>query len=348
MADYEFESQAKDGLVGKIAVSGVPTPTDWNGTWERFLSASVDASSAEDYIIAHFFWFWVEEFDVYAVYGFRGFLSFDTSSLTGKTIISAKLKIYDQGSVICGFETEHIINVYQQAWDILDADDWDGGILVGSMDGADIVSYQYNEISIDPSYINKEGETQLKIAWKDDMDGYVPACDPAEYGSPPGAYDYYAVGAGSLWFSSGDAVSNKPILVVTTTTVLVVTTTTAPVADFSATPLSGKYPLTVKFTDSSTNTPTSWLWSFGDGSTSTLQNPIHKYTTNGSFTVSLTATNAGGSDTETKANYILASVRSILTRTEDRKRRIPLIGRGLASARVLAPARDPKPVRQLR
>jgi PKD repeat protein len=77
-----------------------------------------------------------------------------------------------------------------------------------------------------------------------------------------------------------------------------------PVADFSATPLSGDAPLAVAFTDLSTNSPTSWSWDFGDGNTSTQQNPIHAYNLAGVYTVSLTATNAFGSDTKTVTDYI--------------------------------------------
>jgi len=77
-----------------------------------------------------------------------------------------------------------------------------------------------------------------------------------------------------------------------------------PVADFSATPTSGAAPRTVYFTDRSTNTPTSWRWTFGDGGTSTAQSPSHQFTRAGSYTVSLTATNAYGSNTKTKTNYI--------------------------------------------
>ncbi|MBP7697472.1 MAG: S8 family serine peptidase [candidate division Zixibacteria bacterium] len=77
-----------------------------------------------------------------------------------------------------------------------------------------------------------------------------------------------------------------------------------PVAAFSGTPTSGTAPLTVVFTDASTNTPTSWSWNFGDGGTSTAQNPTHTYTSAGTYTVTLTATNAYGSDSETKTNYI--------------------------------------------
>lgn len=80
--------------------------------------------------------------------------------------------------------------------------------------------------------------------------------------------------------------------------------TPVPVAAFSANTTSGVKPLTVAFTDTSTNSPTSWSWDFGDSSTSTLQNPTHTYSTAGTYTVSLIATNAGGSDTETKVVYI--------------------------------------------
>jgi hypothetical protein len=62
---------------------------------------------------------------------------------------------------------------------------------------------------------------------------------------------------------------------------------------------------TVQFTDASTNTPTSWLWNFGDATTSTLQNPTKTYSTPGTYTVTLTATNASGSDGETKSGYIV-------------------------------------------
>jgi plastocyanin len=64
---------------------------------------------------------------------------------------------------------------------------------------------------------------------------------------------------------------------------------------------------TVQFTDTSTNTPTSWLWNFGDATTSTAQNPTKTYSTPGTYTVTLTATNAGGSDGETKTAYIVVS-----------------------------------------
>jgi FOG: PKD repeat len=81
----------------------------------------------------------------------------------------------------------------------------------------------------------------------------------------------------------------------------------APVANFTATPLSGTAPLTVQFNDTSTGSPTSWSWSFGDGGTSIGQNPSHTYSTAGTYTVNLTATNAGGSNTTAKAGYIVVT-----------------------------------------
>lgn len=80
----------------------------------------------------------------------------------------------------------------------------------------------------------------------------------------------------------------------------------APVAQFSAAPTSGLAPLRVAFTDQSSNDPTKWQWDFGDGHTSTEQHPVHVYNTPGAFTVTLVATNASGSDTLTKPDYITA------------------------------------------
>ena len=79
---------------------------------------------------------------------------------------------------------------------------------------------------------------------------------------------------------------------------------TGPQADFSASPLSGEAPLTVGFTDTSTGDFDSWDWTFGDGGTSTDQNPKHIYTDSDVYTVTLTIDGPSGSDTATKPNYI--------------------------------------------
>jgi PKD repeat protein len=84
-----------------------------------------------------------------------------------------------------------------------------------------------------------------------------------------------------------------------------------PVANFTASSTSIAVGGSVNFTDTSSNTPTSWSWDFGDGTTSTQQNPSHTYNTVGIYTVSLTATNAAGNDTNTKTNYISVTQASI-------------------------------------
>jgi PKD repeat protein len=73
-----------------------------------------------------------------------------------------------------------------------------------------------------------------------------------------------------------------------------------PTASFIAAPSSGCAPLQVFFTDTSGNTPTSWAWDFGDPPASTSQNPTHTYTTPGTYTVQLIASNAYGSSTNTQ------------------------------------------------
>jgi len=79
----------------------------------------------------------------------------------------------------------------------------------------------------------------------------------------------------------------------------------APTPEFVADELTGYAPLAIQFTDESTGQPTEWFWAFGDGETSTLQNPEHTYESAGSYTVSLTVSNDAGSNTETKDDYIV-------------------------------------------
>jgi PKD repeat protein len=79
------------------------------------------------------------------------------------------------------------------------------------------------------------------------------------------------------------------------------------IANFSATPTSIPAGSATSFTDLSNGTPTSWSWSFPGGtpSTSTLQNPANiLYSTPGTYNVTLTVTNAGGTNSRTVQNYI--------------------------------------------
>jgi PKD repeat protein len=81
----------------------------------------------------------------------------------------------------------------------------------------------------------------------------------------------------------------------------------APVAGFSASPQSGVAPLSVGFSNSSTGNITSYSWTFGDGTTSTVALPSHSYTTPGTYSVGLTVTGPGGSNTQTQAGLIVVS-----------------------------------------
>ncbi len=95
-------------------------------------------------------------------------------------------------------------------------------------------------------------------------------------------------------YSSREAV-NAPQLVITTNSG---GGGSVPVASFTKSVASGVAPLSVTLTDTSSNGPTSWSWNFGDGTpVSTLQSPVHVFSAAGSYDVTLTATNAVGSNT---------------------------------------------------
>ena len=79
----------------------------------------------------------------------------------------------------------------------------------------------------------------------------------------------------------------------------------SPIANFTADNTQNCGSLTVNFTDLSTNNPQEWLWNFGDGTSSTEQNPQHFYSEAGEYTVSLTCSNEQGNDVIVKENYIL-------------------------------------------
>lgn len=107
-----------------------------------------------------------------------------------------------------------------------------------------------------------------------------------------------ALGESLAWGAMSVAIAPTPVI--------------APVAAFSGTPTSGEAPLESTFTDASTNTPTSWHWEKDDGNgwvdfdgDPTAQNPTEEFA-EGVWDVRLTATNAGGSDDETKLDYITA------------------------------------------
>jgi len=84
------------------------------------------------------------------------------------------------------------------------------------------------------------------------------------------------------------------------------TGSTAPAAAFTFAPEAPVSGQAVTFTDTSTGTPTAWSWTFGDGASSTLQSPGHTFGSVGSFTVTLTASNPGGSTSASQTVVVSA------------------------------------------
>lgn len=116
----------------------------------------------------------------------------------------------------------------------------------------------------------------------------------------------YAFGLSSnstdgAYFSSREG-ANPPQLVLQTEE------TQLPAADFTATPVFGQAPLQVAFGDLSSGAPTAWQWHFGDGTTSTQQNPVHVYATPGVYDVQLTALNNLGSDTRLRSALVQVTI----------------------------------------
>jgi parallel beta-helix repeat protein len=110
-------------------------------------------------------------------------------------------------------------------------------------------------------------------------------------------------------FTSPDEFDNYPLMGQYGVAITEPAPALEPVAAFTSDVQSGTAPLTVQFTDESTNTPTSWAWDFDNDGTvdSTVQNPTYIYAA-GTYTVKLTATNGFGSDDEVKTSYITATV----------------------------------------
>jgi len=126
--------------------------------------------------------------------------------------------------------------------------------------------------------------------------------NPLHTYTAPGAYSVRLTVTGGGFSDSNVQIGYISVEVPTT-----VPTETTPVplkAGFSGSPTTGTAPLTVKFTESSTGSPASWKWDFGDGSSSTLKNPSHTYTIPGSYTVLLTVNGSGGPNTKSLTNFI--------------------------------------------
>ncbi len=206
---------------------------------------------------------------------YRTYLRFDVSGLSGSvTGVTLRLSVSDASAnsqgvyAVAGGWTEAGLN-YGNAPAI-------GGPVLGT---AILKTVGMNDIVLAPSSVPGDGTVWLGIR--------SAATDSAIFASREGAA--------------------APILMVTAQTGP--PPPRPPVAAFSGSPLTGPFPSKVTFTDASTNGPTSWSWVFGDptsvDNTSSLQNPSHTYANQGTYDVTLVATNADGSSNPlTKTGYV--------------------------------------------
>lgn len=150
----------------------------------------------------------------------------------------------------------------------------DGGDSVGSGSQMDTINVMEGDAETRPR--NGAALLCIKAGPRSIPTGPAPAASPAPVAAPPAT-------------PAPPAPSSAP-------TALFIGSPTAPSASTTE---------AVQFTDQSTGNPTAWLWEFGDGGTSTLQNPNYTYSAWGiPFTVKLTVTNAAGSNQLVRAGYI--------------------------------------------
>jgi PKD repeat protein len=142
--------------------------------------------------------------------------------------------------------------------------------------------------------------------------------------SKDGQWDSGAMSAPASFSHVFNAAGNFPYFceihgsIMTGMVVVQAQTASPPVASFNFSPSGPVMGSTVTFTDTSTGSPTSWAWNFGDpasgsSNTSTQQHPTHVFQSAGTFTVMETATNAGGSNTASKSVTVSAGGASVCT-----------------------------------
>jgi PKD repeat protein len=198
---------------------------------------------------------------------YRSYLRFDVGSLAGPAVISARLRLFTTDSSPDGGALYPVASSWTESgitWATAPAI---GGAPIAA--GAAVTAGQWREIDV-TSWVRGTGTYAFALASSSSNTAY--------YSSRQGA--------------------NPPQLVVQSNPA------TVPVSDFAATPTQGTAPLAVRFTDLSSGGPTSWLWTFGDGATSTLRDPSHTYASAGVYDVTLRASNALGSHTTTRSGFV--------------------------------------------
>jgi len=146
--------------------------------------------------------------------------------------------------------------------------------------------------------------TNIPTSWSWTFDGGTPATSTDQ--NPEIIYNNVGTYTVTLTASNSQGSDTE-----TKVDYITVTVPQPPTADFSASSTGIFAGDSVDFTDQSLNTPTSWDWTFEGGTpgTSTDRNPTVTYNTQGTYTVTLTAANSVGSDTETKVDYIFVDLK---------------------------------------
>jgi PKD repeat protein len=125
--------------------------------------------------------------------------------------------------------------------------------------------------------------------------------DGATSASRNPSHAFAAAGSYSVTLTASNASSSS-----SATRTVTVAAAPSVAAAFTVAPAAPATGQTVQFTDTSTGSPTAWSWNFNDGSTSTQRNPTHAFAAAGSYSVTLTASNAGGSSSTTRVVVVTA------------------------------------------
>jgi PKD repeat protein len=228
----------------------------------------------------------------------RGVLIFNTSALPDDaTITSAKIGMYviernitlgNSNISLTKFTVAGTINSsdYQNFNDIL---------LTDEKNISTMPSFQYHNFTLNAlgrSNISLTGESGFGVRTTFDINNVQPT--------------WVERAATFIRFNTAENVTFAPFIEIS------YTNTTGPVASFSATPQTGPIPLSVQFNDTSINTPTSWNWSFGDGTwfnttAAAERNATYVYNTPGSYIAQLTVSNSAGTSTTVPGTTITVS-----------------------------------------
>jgi beta propeller repeat protein len=187
------------------------------------------------------------------------------------------------------------------------------GIYIYNLSDKPVIPFASFSTNVTSGY----GNVPLTVLFTDTSDGGTPASWYWDFGddinskhAQTATHTFTKLGAYNVSLTVTNAAGSSTLK---KSNCITVTPPQAPVADFFSPEV--KYGVesiptneTVSFVDNSTGSPTSWLWDFGDGATSTAQNPKHIYNESGGYIITLTVKNEMGSDTVSKHGYVIVDM----------------------------------------